>query len=129
MILYDASAFFELLKQEKLDHNAFLLDLSIYEIGNVIWKHSSILKQITESEAGKIINLVEDWPNIIRIDTKIDSAPILGTALQEKLTFYDSAYIYFPKKYSLHLHTCDKKLYKTAQKKKIQATLIKEAAK
>jgi len=39
MILYDISAFFSHLQSNKLDINGFILDLTFYELGNVLWKH------------------------------------------------------------------------------------------
>jgi len=126
MILYDASAFFELLKQETISKDSFILDLGIYEIGNVLWKQKNLLKTIDKNEANKFMEFVGVWESIIRTIPPDDFSKIYEIAERNNTTFYDSAYIHFAKKYALNLLTCDEKLYKTAKKNKIQATLIKE---
>jgi len=126
MILYDASAFFELLKEQKLELDSFLLDLSFYEIGNVIWKHKNILRQISDADTKKIVELLCCWQNVIRLEWEKDFRPIVEITLSENITFYDASYLHFAKKHSMQLLTADKKLYKTAVKKKINCLLIKE---
>ena len=125
MLLYDSSAFFELLKSNELDYDAFLTDLNFYEIGNVLWKHKNILKELTEADVKKISKVLIDWNNLIRIDSESDFEKILEIALKQSITFYDSTYIHFAKKFGLKLITYDKKLDKAAKKQKIKCQLLK----
>lgn len=127
MYIYDTSAFYELIKTKKLDTDYFIIDLTFYEIGNVLWKHCNLLKKKTEfckKDLENIFNVLQNWERVIRI-YPFDMKSILNIAINNKITFYDSAYIYLAKKYSLGLLTCDKKLYKISKKEKIKSVLIK----
>ena len=98
--------------------NYYILDLTIYEIGNVIWKETILFKNLTEREAiefmKNIINILQNI-NIIRIQEDLDK--IMEIAIREELTYYDAAYLYFAEKNKLILVTNDKKLYNVAKSK------------
>jgi len=123
MKLYDASAFFKHLQKNKLNRKHFILDITIYEIGNVIWKYVTKLKKISKQDAEKITQPLILWDRIIRIESN-DEIKIMKISLSTKLTYYDSAYIYFSKKFGMELLTCDKKMFKTAKKMKINVKLV-----
>jgi len=117
--LLDANAFLDLVKRRKtLIKGQYILDLTIYEIGNAIWKEAVLFKTLTKDEAvtlmDEITNIVQKL-NIIRIQDDLDK--IMEIAIKEQLTFYDAAYLYFAKKYQLILVTNDKKLYNAAKDK------------
>ncbi len=117
--LLDANAFLDLVKRRKtLIKGQYILDLTIYEIGNAIWKETVLFKTLTKDEAvtlmDEITNIVQKL-NIIRIQDDLDK--IMEIAIKEQLTFYDAAYLYFAKKYQLILVTNDKKLYNAAKDK------------
>ncbi len=79
-----------------------VLDLTIYEVGNTIWK---------EYRKGQIENLedtVEMFSKILDNMKTISISPdeiegVLEIALRNNITFYDASYIYASLKYSLKL--------------------------
>jgi len=117
--LLDANAFLDLIKRRKtLIKGQYILDLTMYEVSNAIWKEVVLFKTLTKDEAvtlmNEITNIVQKL-NIIRIQDDLDK--IMEIAIKERLTFYDAAYLYFAKKYQLILVTNDKKLYNAAKDK------------
>ena len=94
MIIYDASAFFERISRKDIDTNCFILDLTMYEVSNVILKHCSALKSISNNEAISLLKIVSNWGNVIYIQHS-DLSEIFSLASSLGLTFYDSAYVYF----------------------------------
>jgi predicted nucleic acid-binding protein len=116
--LLDASALMLLIK--KLDakssfeilQNSLILDLTFYEVGNAIWKETTLQKYLTLQETKKlpivaqtILAKIQQIPSINEDFTKI-----LEFAQSENLTFYDASYAYFAKQKALTLITEDKKL-------------------
>jgi len=92
--------------------DALILDLTFYEVGNAVWKESTLLKFLTTEQAKRIGTIAQI------ILSKIDQAAnegedfqkILEIAQDEKLSFYDSSYLFFAKQRGLTLVTDDKKL-------------------
>jgi predicted nucleic acid-binding protein len=126
MYIYDSSAFYELIKTKDLNTENFILDLTFYEIGNILWKYCSLLKKKTgfcKKDLENICDILENWERVLRI-YPLDTQYILEIAIKNNLTFYDAAYIYLAKKYSTGLLTCDKKLYVASKKEKIKSVLI-----
>lgn len=115
MKIYDASAFFEAASSKTLDLEAFILDLTFFEVGNIAFKHASMLKTISKEDAESFINILANWSKVIFV-RQDDLHEIFSTAFSSNLTFYDSAYVYFAKKYNAILETQDKKLYERAGK-------------
>jgi len=116
--LFDASAFLELVRRKRLVANNYILDLTIYEIGDAIWKEVILFKALSQDEA---IEFMKNMANIINkmnvIHIKEDLDEIMKIAIQEKLTFYDAYYLYSARKNKLILVTNDKKLYNAAKNK------------
>ncbi|MCK4319357.1 type II toxin-antitoxin system VapC family toxin [Candidatus Micrarchaeota archaeon] len=111
MIIYDASAFFERIKEKNIDLNGFITSLTFYEVGNVVLKHSTILKEIGKEEAASFLKILSNWKNVLYPDQH-ELESVYGIALETKLTFYDAIYIHITRKYKAVLETCDKELYK-----------------
>jgi len=75
----------------------FILDLTLYEVGNVLWKMIALSKTLELSDAEDLLyvlkglvrkNLIE----IIKFD-KLNLLRILQIAVNERLTFYDASYL------------------------------------
>lgn len=115
MKIYDTSALFEHIGKTKLELSAFILDLTIYEFGNVVLKHHKKFKKIEEEEAEGLIDIISNWGNFIYVN-KSDSREIYSLACGLGLTFYDAAYVFYAKKYGAVLETADKELYAKAKK-------------
>jgi predicted nucleic acid-binding protein len=121
--LFDASSFIFLIKkanvQTTLQHlqNLFILDLTVYEVGNALLKESNITKFLTPKE----INTLEKVTQIILSRTEkilnqdVTFQQIMQIAKTENISFYDSSYIYFAKQNNIQLVTEDKALRNKAK--------------
>ncbi len=71
MKLIDANALYDRIvtEDESLFFDSCILDLILYEVGNVLWKHCKNLKTISFKEYQLFNNSISDLPlNLIRID-------------------------------------------------------------
>ncbi len=125
--LLDASVLIPLLLNygEKLlgitgEISLYLMDLTIYEVGDSLWKLVFLLKVISLKDAIEIIEVLEDLvkKRFIRAVhfTELNLPKIVKLAIAEGLTFYDSSYIAAAEKLSSTLVTEDKELRKKAKK-------------
>lgn len=122
--LLDASSFMMLVKKGTVQttiaclQDSVVLDLTFYEVGNAIWKESTLTKFLTPNEAKaleKVVQTVLGKTDAIAAEAGTFQK-ILEIAKSEKLSFYDSSYIHFAKEKTLKLVTEDKKLNVKAQK-------------
>ncbi|MGA3061383.1 MAG: type II toxin-antitoxin system VapC family toxin [Candidatus Bathyarchaeia archaeon] len=122
--LLDASSFMFLIKKFNAKsvieclQDSIILDLTFYEVGNAIWRESTLTKFLTPEEAKALEKVTQ---TILSKTDKITAEvstfqSILEIAKNEKLSFYDSSYIYFAKEKNLKLATEDKQLKAKAQK-------------
>jgi predicted nucleic acid-binding protein len=122
--LLDASAFMFLIKKAEPQATAHclqesvILDLTYYEVGNAVWKESSLTRMITSHESEVLTATAQTiLGKMEKIEGEANSfRGILDLAKKEKLTFYDSSYIFFSKEKGLKLVTEDKELYTKAKK-------------
>lgn len=126
--LYDASAFLNLLLNEGSNSLSILsgqtvLDLTLYEIGNSIWRIQHLQKKITKEDACLLLD------SCVQVMSSMDVLDVAGLENQVKeiasdngQSFYDSAYLAVAKKHGLELVTDDKKLLKVASDCKIRAS-------
>ena len=120
--IYDSSALLNLLlskgsKALPILSKQATLDLAMYELGNSIWKISSLHKKITKEEACKILSVcvrTMEKMEVMRINGIEDN--VKGISLDAKQSFYDSAYVALAQRYNLELVTDDKNLQKVASK-------------
>ena len=122
--LLDASSFLLLIKKADANQatrtlqDSTILDLTFYEVGNAIWKESSLTKLLTQKETeqlGKLAQMILAKISVQRREED-DFQKILETAQTQRLTFYDSSYIYYAKKRGLQLNSEDRQLRSKAQK-------------
>lgn len=111
--LLDASAVYPLvlkLGEKILQHKDLfaILDLTVYEIGNAIWK---------EYRRGRVVDpspVAEAFKEILKDLKKLsvgdEFQEILNTAIESNITFYDASYIHVARKHKLKLITEDKDL-------------------
>ncbi len=116
--LLDASAFMLLIKNADVKstveclQESLILDLTFYEVGNAIWKESTLTKRLTQEEAeqlGTLAQTVLSKTNRLTNDAE-SFQKILEIAQKEKLSYYDSSYIYSTKTSGLALVTEDEEL-------------------
>jgi predicted nucleic acid-binding protein len=122
--LLDASAFLLLIKNLPAEQVARhlketqIIDLTYYEVGNGLWKERSLMKLTTPQQCEAYVNVAKAVLSEIETIACVSEAfgAILKTAIEEKLSFYDSSYLYFAKDRKLKLITEDKELFKKARK-------------
>jgi len=95
-----------------------ILDLTLYELGNGIWKESELIKSLSPDEAEKLANDVSlVLSNLDKLTVTAAEFPaVLSIAKSERKTFYDSSYIYVAKREKMTLVTEDQNLSKIARK-------------
>jgi predicted nucleic acid-binding protein len=122
--LLDASAFILLIKKANVQttfhclQSSFVLDLTVYEVGNALWRESSLPKFLTPEEAKtleKVAQIILSRTDKI-LNEDITFQNIMEIAKTEGLSFYDSSYIYFAKQKNIKLITEDQTLKAKAQK-------------
>jgi predicted nucleic acid-binding protein len=122
--LLDASSLMLLIKKADVKltvqclQDSLILDLTFYEVGNAVWKESTLLKFLTLEEAKRLGTMAQTVLSKIDHVTHEgeDFQKILEIAQDEKLSFYDSSYVFFAKQRGLPLVTEDKKLEMKAKK-------------
>ena len=130
-MLYDASSIQKALRSLKADavhhlNNQSVLDLTLYELGNIIWKETNTPDEaITRATAlEKIANIMQ----IHRIKTE-DLTPITQNSAKHNLTFYDSAYLTIAQKQNTTLVTEDQQILKAAETAGHPATQLEKILK
>jgi predicted nucleic acid-binding protein len=129
--LLDASSLMLLIKKADVKttveclQNSLILDLTFYEVGNAVWKESTLLKFLTPEQAKRLGTIAQTiLTKIGQVTNKCgDFQKILEIAQDEKLSFYDSSYVYFAKQKDLPIVTEDKKLEMKAKKHVLVRTL------
>lgn len=122
--LLDASSFILLIKKADAKtaiecfKDSLILDLTFYEVGNAIWKESLLTNYLTHKQAEQLGTLAQTiLAKISQITNESeDFQKILEVARTEKLSYYDSSYIYSAKKTGLSFVTEDKELKLKAKK-------------
>jgi predicted nucleic acid-binding protein len=122
--LLDASSFLLLVKKADVRstveclRDSFILDLTFYEVGNAIWKEGTLMKFLTSEEAERLGTMAQTiLAKVNRANSEAgDFQKILEIAQTEKLSYYDSSYVYLAKKAALPLVSEDKELRTKAQK-------------
>ena len=111
MRIFDASSFYLVIKEQRLDllPNSYFLSLTQYELGNVIWKEVKLKKGISESEALTVMEFFIHQMLKMKM-THLDSMQTLKTAFQLKLNYYDASYICAARSLGLPLIKEDKVL-------------------
>ncbi len=110
--LVDCSALYPLIlkMREKiiLYKDAFsILDLTIYEVGNVLWKEYGKGRIRDLKSAANLFQHVLDQLTKLSVD---DIGEVLDLAVRMKLTFYDAAYIHVARERGLKLITEDREV-------------------
>ena len=108
--LLDASAFMFLMKKSNAKgvieclQDSRVLDLTYYEVGNAIWKESTLTKFLTPEDSKTLEKVAQTiLMNTDRIASEaVTFQKILEIAKNEKLSFYIPAKSILPKKKTLN---------------------------
>jgi len=119
--LFDASALVNIViskgsKSLKLLRDQSILDLTIYEVGNSLWK-LNLEKKINEDQACSLLDsflLLMQGMKVLTIN-RMENA-IKQLSIKKGLTFYDASYLIASKSLGLMLVTDDAALAKVASK-------------
>lgn len=111
--LVDASALYPLvlkLREALLDYSGLLavLDLTIYEVGNAVWKEYRRGRIRDYRVAAALFQEIFNVIPVLRVDASIRD--VLELAADENLTFYDASYLYAARLHGLKLVTEDRDL-------------------
>ena len=127
--LIDASSIFKLLSSaspngQNLLENSSITDLTMFEIGNVLYKRKD--SSIKEMSVEKVMALSKVIGNIIREVKRFPITPteipnILSIAINKRTTIYDASYIYVCSREKLSLISEDLDLRRKAGEEKIKA--------
>jgi predicted nucleic acid-binding protein len=127
--LLDASALIYIIASKKYTalegSNCSILDLTYYEYGNsIINIMSKRGRQPLEEEINHLVRTFEktvEMAPVVNFDAKCMKAAI-DFAKKEKLTFYDSSYLYCCQHFNLNLITEDSTLQEAAKNNSINVT-------
>ncbi|RLF19646.1 MAG: PIN domain nuclease [Thermoprotei archaeon] len=113
--LLDASAIYPLalkLGEKFLDHadRFVILDLTIYEVGNALWKEYRLGKIKNLDVVAQLFEMIFENVKMLRIELTFHE--ILNLAMKENLTFYDASYLHMARRYGMKLVTEDADLLK-----------------
>lgn len=120
--LFDASALINIMigkgsEALKALSGQNMLDLTIYEVGNSIWRLTYLEKKITNDQACIFLDsflLLLQHMKVLTIDGMEKS--VKEFSIEKGLTFYDASYLVVSKTHDLVLVTDDKTLSKVALK-------------
>jgi len=124
--LLDTSALYPLIirLREKLllyENRFVILDLTIYEIGNTIWKE---YKRGSIKDLALVVDMFKEIiKNLEKLNIGQKILEVLEIAKKNNITFYDASYIYVAKEYKLKLVTEDLDLLKFPETISLEAML------
>ncbi len=122
-LLFDASSFVNIMMQRGEDalnlmRGQQLLDLTLYEVGNSIWKLRTLTRKLNEEDVNALINVAMNVANRIKVIqfSQLSFLDTMKVAFKDGITFYDATYIQVAKSRELTLVTDDATLASIASK-------------
>jgi len=115
--LIDASSLIKALKEAKLVPlgGQALQWLTVYEVLNVFWKETYLLRRLRLEEAISLASdITELIQNMVILEPSGLEHDILQIAVSKGVTAYDASYLALAKKHGLTLVTEDQKLFRAA---------------
>jgi predicted nucleic acid-binding protein len=124
--LFDSSAIFKAVKENKVEVlvGNCTLELTRYELGNVLWKSFILEGKATNAEIKSLAKIVKRVLSVMEVlQIGCSEEEILEVADKAKITFYDAAYAYHAMEKNLTLITEDSQLLKKITPKVNASTL------
>ena len=127
--LIDASSIYEAARigrTYELD-GLYTVEIARYEIGNTLWKHTSLLGSYSIEESAEMIQLFMDIFYVMRfLQLEGHEKGVLELASELKIPYYDASYIYFALKRELSLVTEDAQMAEKGREVGLDCVSIKE---
>jgi len=115
--VFDASSIFEIAKQGNATPliNGYTLYLTVYELGNILWKHKVLTNSLSAEETEETRQIVNKMLQKMNLqpESNIDHETF-AIASKHRISYYDASYIQAAKSLSAELITEDKRLAKVA---------------
>ena len=100
----------------------FAPDLIYAEAGNTLWKKHR-LKELAQSEVGKIIDLIISIP--LKVEPSKTLFPLaIDIAIAYEVTVYDALYLSMAKVYETQMITADRKLFDLTAKTDLKRSVM-----
>ena len=127
--LFDASALLNLVRRLgeeslKILEENYILTLTIYEVGNALWRETKLLKRLTIDEAEEVMRAIITLIKFMQVIEPQDPIEVLRISNEIETTFYDAAYVVTALRGGLILVTDDKRL--AARIERYQDMILKE---
>jgi len=113
--LIDVSSIYEAARTGRANELGGLhtVETARYEIGNTLWKHTSLLGSYSAEESAEVIQLFNEAFHVMRfLQLKGHERGVLELATEPRTTYYDASYIYFALRRELPLVTEDAQMTK-----------------
>jgi predicted nucleic acid-binding protein len=122
--IFDASSLTNLVlsrggKALDLLRGQYVLDLTLYEIGNALWVMHKTKTRLSLADAKslmKVATFLTSWMNSVSL-SELDPLEVLDISIKEGITFYDAAYLAYAVKRRMALVTDDDSLAKVASRR------------
>jgi len=101
------------------------LDLSLYELGNIVWKYV-IRNKLSPDEGRKLLDILIDVISLMQIIKTGLNTTTYSIAVKNKISYYDASYIYAALSSKEPLVSEDKKLFQITAKYDIKSYTIED---
>ena len=113
--LFDASALLNLVRRLgeeslKILEENYILTLTIYEVGNALWRETRLLRRLAIDEAEEIMRAIITLIKFMQVIEPQDPIEVLRVSNEIETTFYDAAYVITALRRGLILVTDDRGL-------------------
>ena len=127
--LFDASALLNLVRRLgeeslKILEENYILTLTIYEVGNALWRETRLLRRLTMDEAEAIMRAIITLIKFMQVIEPQDPIEVLRISNEIETTFYDAAYVVTALRRGLVLVTDDRRL--AARIERYRDMIVKE---
>jgi len=92
--------------------DGYVLTLTLYEVGNALWKEATLLNRLSIDEALLLMEAIEQVYKLLNVISPHDNSLVLKLAHELGLTYYDSSYVVTASELNAELITDDMKLKK-----------------
>jgi len=116
--IFDSSSIINLCADRRIDklQESGTLSLTLYELGNAIWKQVYHRRSLSQEEGGRALTaLVKVLKNMREVSVQ-DEVAVLNIAIEQGLTYYDASYIQATIEDNSTLITDDERLSSAAKR-------------